>query len=343
MIKLDELTSLARDRSPEKKKKALFLPLYTLGIHIGPPTLAASQILAVDGVGVGAIKESAGIQIFIANGRHKRAVERVGSRFGGVVQDAVRGAAVFRGVGSGLDFEFLDAVGADHAHLRIVGADGVEEFKVQTGAYSAEYGRTSNGILNYTTKSGTNDFHGSLMATIRNEHLNAGGFFWDAHTPPSSARICAAASIGGPIWIPKLYNGRNKAFFFFTGERSRAKDVSSSSLITLPIDDFRKGDFRRYTNANGVVPLYDPFDASGKIIADANQRPRMQCNGVLNVICPDRISPIAQRSRNICRCPTVRTRSSTTRSRALTAAGRRARTRASIQSRATTISAKNCA
>src|SRR5436190_1820332 len=178
--------------------------------------------------------------------------------------------------------------------MRVVGADGVEEFKVQTGAYSAEYGRTSNGILNYTTKSGTNDFHGSLMATIRNEHLNAGGFFWDAHTPTIHRQALAAASIGGPIWIPKLYNGRNKAFFFFTGERSRAKDVSSSSLISLPIDDFRKGDFRRYTNANGVVPLYDPFDASGKLIADANQRPRMQCNGVLNVICPNRIDPVAQ-------------------------------------------------
>src|SRR5436190_8455204 len=177
--------------------------------------------------------------------------------------------------------------------MRVVSADGVEEFKVQTGAYSAEYGRTSNGILNYTTKSGTNAFHGALMAAIRNEHLNAGGFFWGAHSTTIHREALAAASIGGPIWIPKLYNGRNKAFFFFTGERSRAKDVSSSSLITLPIDDFRKGDFRRYTNANGVVPLYDPLDANGNIIADANQRPRMQCNGVLNVICPSRIDPIA--------------------------------------------------
>ena len=61
--------------------------------------------------------------------------------------------------------------------MRVVSADGIEEFKVQTGAYSAEYGRTSNGILNYTTKSGTNAFHGALMAAIRNEDLNAGGFF----------------------------------------------------------------------------------------------------------------------------------------------------------------------
>ena len=159
-----------------------------------------------------------------------------------------------------------------------------------------------------------------------------------APTPtPSTARICEAASVGGPIWIPKIYNGRNKAFFFFAGERSRAKDVSSSSLITLPIDDFRKGDFRRYTNANGVVPLYDPFDASGNIIADANQRPRMQCNGVLNVICPNRIDPDrARRFRSICRCPTIRTWSSRTLIPESTAAARPARTRAFTRSRATT-------
>jgi hypothetical protein len=177
--------------------------------------------------------------------------------------------------------------------MRVVSADGIEEFKVQTGAYSAEYGRTSNGILNYTTKSGTNQFHGALMAAIRNEHLNAGGFFWGDHSTTIHRQNLQSASVGGPVWIPKLYNGKNKAFFYFAGERSRAKDVSSSSLITLPIDDFRKGDFRRYTNSSGVVPLYDPFDANGNIIADANQRPRMQCNGVLNVICPNRIDPIA--------------------------------------------------
>ena len=87
------------------------------------------------------------------------------------------------------------------------------------------------------------------MAAIRNEDLNAGGFFYGAHSNTIHRQNLEAASVGGPIWIPKVYNGRNKAFFFFSGERSRAKDVSSSSLITLPIDDFRNGDFRRYTNA----------------------------------------------------------------------------------------------
>ena len=178
--------------------------------------------------------------------------------------------------------------------MRVVSAEGIEEFKVQSGAYSAEFGRTSNGVLNYTTKSGTNALHGSFLAQHRNEHLNAKGFFWGAAGTRLQRQNLFAASLGGPIYIPKVFDGRNKAFFFFAGERSRAKSADGSGLITLPIQDFRNGDFRRYTNAQGVVPLYDPFDASGNIIADAAQRPRMQCGGVLNVICPERIHAVAK-------------------------------------------------
>ncbi len=178
--------------------------------------------------------------------------------------------------------------------MRVVSAEGIEEFKVQSGGYSAEFGRTSNGVLNYTTKSGTNDFHGSAFVGLRNEDLNAQGFFYSNPSYTIHRQNLEAATIGGPVWIPKVFNGRNKAFFFFSGERSRAKDIANAGLITLPISDFRSGDFRKYTNSSGaVIPLYDPFDASGNIIGDANQRPRLQCNGVLNVICPSRISPIA--------------------------------------------------
>jgi hypothetical protein len=178
--------------------------------------------------------------------------------------------------------------------MRVVSAEGIEEFKVQSGAYTAEFGRTSNGVLNYTTKSGTNEFHGTFMAQHRNEHMNARGFSWGATGARLQRQNLFSTGIGGPIYVPKVYDGRNKAFFFFAGERSRAKSADSSGLITLPIQDFRNGDFRRYTNAQGVVPLYDPFDAAGNIIADASQRQRMQCNGVLNVICPERIHPIAK-------------------------------------------------
>lgn len=181
--------------------------------------------------------------------------------------------------------------------MRVVSAEAVEEFKVQTSAYSAEFGRASNGVLNFTTKSGTNQLHGSGLFQLRHEKLNAQGFFWGTTARGESVRRqhVEAANIGGPIFIPKLYDGRNKSFFFFAGERSRAKNYSSSGLQSLPIDEFRNGDFRRYTNANGqMVPLYDPIDAAGNIIANANDRRPMQCNGVINVICPERISPVAR-------------------------------------------------
>jgi len=185
--------------------------------------------------------------------------------------------------------------------MRVVSAEAVEEFKVQISAYTAEFGRSSNGVLNYTTKSGTNALHGSFLAQLRHETLNAKGFFWGPHGDSIQRQHVEATNIGGPVYLPKKifgplgYDGRNKTFFFFAGERSRAKNFSSTDLISLPIADFRNGDFRRYTNAAGqMVPLYDPLDANGNVIANAATRPRMQCNGVLNVICPDRISPVAK-------------------------------------------------
>jgi hypothetical protein len=179
--------------------------------------------------------------------------------------------------------------------MRVVSAEAVEEFKVQTSAYSAEFGRASNGVLNFTTKSGTNSLHGSFMAQLRHEKLNAKGFFWGDRGESVQRQHVEAANLGGPVFIPKLYDGRNKTFFFIAGERSRAKNYTSTNLISMPIAAFRNGDFRRYTNAAGqMVPLYDPLDANGNIIANAAQRQPMQCNGVLNVICPNRIDAVAR-------------------------------------------------
>ncbi|MES1258538.1 MAG: TonB-dependent receptor, partial [Acidobacteriota bacterium] len=180
--------------------------------------------------------------------------------------------------------------------MRVVSAEGIEEFKIQSSAYSAEFGRASNGILNYTTKSGTNEFHGTAFGVIRNQALNALGFFYTAPTVPKPVvhnQNLQAASFGGPVSIPKLFDLRNKAFFFLSGERSRAKDVSNSGLISLPTAAFRSGDFRSLVDSKGaVIPLYDPFDASGNLITDASQRQRLSCNGVLNVICSSRINPV---------------------------------------------------
>ncbi len=160
--------------------------------------------------------------------------------------------------------------------MRVTSVEGVEEFKVQTGAFSAQYGHTSNGILNYATKSGTNEFHGTAFVQIRNQALNANGFFYVAPLPSAQTvhnQNDEAVSIGGPILIPKIVNLRNKAFFFFSGERSRAKDIVSSALLSVPTAAARQGDFSGYLGSNGQpIVIYNPFDASGNVLSNANAR-----------------------------------------------------------------------
>ncbi len=186
-------------------------------------------------------------------------------------------------------------------NFQAISTDAIEEFKVQTGAYSAEYGRTSNGIINFTTKSGTNAVHGSAFEFFRNNALNARGFY------PARRQVTRqntyGGSAGGPVYLPKLFDGRNKAFFFFAYEKAIFRSGSPSSLSSVPPEAFRRGDFREWRdNRGGVIPIYDPATTrveSGRVVRD-----QFQCGGQLNVICPDRIHPIANRLNSLIPVPT---------------------------------------
>src|SRR5882757_4188508 len=181
------------------------------------------------------------------------------------------------------------------AALQAISVEALQEFKVQGGAYSAEFGRTSNGVINFVSKSGTNDLHGSAFLFNRNEFFNARGYTFTPTVRPVTRQWNPGFSVGGPVIIPKAFNGRNKAFFFFAYEDATTRNGRSSALVTVPNDAFRTGDLRGLVDSSGKqIPLYDPFNASGALIQDATQRPRLACNGVLNVICPNRISPLAQ-------------------------------------------------
>ncbi len=176
-----------------------------------------------------------------------------------------------------------------------VSVEGMEEFKVQSSSYSAEFGRTSNGVINWVTKSGTNQIHGSGFIFNRNEVFNARGFTTAPSKRPIVRQWNPGGSVGGPIYIPKVFDGRNKAFFFFAYERSSNRNGQSTALVTAPLDEFRNGDFRRLVDSTGkMVPLFDPFDAAGNIIPNSVDRQPLQCNGVVNVICPNRIDPTAK-------------------------------------------------
>ena len=132
----------------------------------------------------------------------------------------------------------------------------VQEFTVQTNAYSAEYGRTGGGVINVTTKSGTNDIHGSALWYQRNPATNAAPFTTATSNRPVSNTRDNQFSLagGGPVVIPKLYDGHNKTFFFAAYEpRYRTDHLQVDGL--MPNDAMRSGDFSnvvRVTNGDSV-------------------------------------------------------------------------------------------
>lgn len=135
--------------------------------------------------------------------------------------------------------------------------EAISEFKLVGANFNAEFGRTGGGFQVFTTKSGTNQFHGALFDYFRNDALDARGFY--ARTTPVNRQNEFGANLGGPIKIPGLYDGKDKSFFFFnyTGFRYRAGALNEQ--FTLPTDAMRQGDFSALRNRNGQpLAIYDP-------------------------------------------------------------------------------------
>lgn len=127
--------------------------------------------------------------------------------------------------------------------------DALQEFRVQSTNYSAEFGSEAGGQINAVLRSGTNDFHGSLWEFLRNDKLDANNFFNNrtGTARPPFHRNQFGAGAGGPVWLPK-YNGRNRTFIFGAYEGTRiVKGITQ--LTTVPTAAQRAGDF----NGTGVV------------------------------------------------------------------------------------------
>ncbi|MFN0101461.1 MAG: carboxypeptidase regulatory-like domain-containing protein [Bryobacteraceae bacterium] len=133
--------------------------------------------------------------------------------------------------------------------------DAVQEFKVKTNNYSAEFGRSAGAIISATVKSGGNDFHGSAWNFLRNEKLDANNFFSNAggvkRQPFKQNQYGFTAS--GPVIVPKLYSGKNRTFFFVDYEALRRRTTASSNILDIPPEDYRQGNFSSYRAA-----IYDP-------------------------------------------------------------------------------------
>ena len=134
--------------------------------------------------------------------------------------------------------------------------DSIEEFKVQSGAMSSEFGFTLGGVVNMVTKSGTNSVHGTAYEFVRNNDFDARNAFAAGITPYRYNQFGGA--VGGPVFVPKAYDGRNKTFFFFNIEHWQYS-YANSIITSVPTAAQRNGDFSQLFNASGVlIPIYDP-------------------------------------------------------------------------------------
>ncbi len=181
--------------------------------------------------------------------------------------------------------------------------DTVQEFKIQTNSYDSQYGKTSGGIVNVAIKSGGNDVHGTLYEFARRH-------YWDANSFQNNARGvdrygCAPSdsqcrktntaghfldqyggTIGGPIWVPKIFNGKDKAFFFFGYEGYREGTPTPLNL-SIPAPEFAQGDFSNLRDNQGrLITIYNPFtgrNVNGVWTRDAFANNRIPAN-MLNPI-----------------------------------------------------------
>jgi hypothetical protein len=137
----------------------------------------------------------------------------------------------------------------------LISVDALQEFRVQSSSYSAEYGRSPGGQFSLVTRSGTNTFHGSAFDYLRNNFFDANDWFNDHYGDPTPAlrQNDFGGTFGGPIWIPKLYDGRNRSFFFFSYEGLRLTQPTAAAIQYVP------DTFMRQQAAMAIQPILNAF------------------------------------------------------------------------------------
>jgi hypothetical protein len=207
----------------------------------------------------------------------------------------VFGPADFTASGSEARSEFL-LDGIPNMRLDVVSfspsPDAVQEMRVQTNAYDAEFGHSGASFVNVSTRSGANDVHGTVYWFHRNNKLNANNFFDNrvGRGQAESRQHTYGGSFGGPVWIPEVYNGRDKTHYFINFEGTQIRGDSFARAI-VPSELERRGDFSQTTDRQGrPFTVYDPATTrpSGSgFIRDAFPG---------NVIPRDRMDPVALRA-----------------------------------------------
>lgn len=257
-------------------------------MHPGRTTTAievkdVTPMVTVDSPALGTVLERARIETLPINGRDFTSL-----------MSTVPGMEGLRGYGErlgsaevSLDGASLDDRYRGGTEIRPPGLDTIQEFTVQNNAPSAKYSRPTTVIV--TTKSGTNEVHGSLFETNRNNAIGKARRREDTYSKaPYLNRNEYGGTFGGPVYIPKVYDGKNKTFFFYSYE-GRKQLSPSTAGYNVPTDAMRNGDFSGLVLTNGQqYTLYNPWTTDPKTY----QRQPFAYNGKINNIDPSLQSPM---------------------------------------------------
>jgi hypothetical protein len=135
--------------------------------------------------------------------------------------------------------------------------EAITEFSVETNGFKPEFGQAGGGAITFASKSGTNEFHGSLYNFLRNDGLDSKGFF--ERTKGIYRQNNYGASWGGPVQIPGVYQGRNRTFFFAAYEGFQNHQAANALTLSVPTPEMYDGDFSNWVDGNGrLLVIYDP-------------------------------------------------------------------------------------
>ena len=140
--------------------------------------------------------------------------------------------------------------------------EAIEQFTAESNGFKAEYGHAGGGNLTYVSKSGTNQYHGSAYEFVRNNDFDANNFFNNASHIANSIykQNDFGATFGGPIYVPRIYHGKDKTFFFFSYEGFRNRTGANGTAFTVPTPEMYNGDFSKWVTSSGaLIPIYNPI------------------------------------------------------------------------------------
>jgi hypothetical protein len=186
------------------------------------------------------------------------------------------------------------------ASLNTPSIDAITEFSVDTNGFKAESGRAQGGLLTFSSRSGTNEYHGTVYEFARNNYFDARNYFENRTSVLKQHDY--GLTLGGPVRIPWIYNGKNKTFFFGSAEWFRNRAGANDFVTSVPTPEMYNGDFSKWVDTTGrLLTIYDPattrlnpnFNA-GAPISESNPR-FIRDPFPNNQIPANRISPLAKK------------------------------------------------